>query len=148
MGRNMIGANSALFSHLETYCRLRGEPLQSAGRRRYVMTPPEERTYLKNLRVELCLKFGNQRSLTHLCHGQDHYVGLLGFEFEPLLSQVTSVTVNTGMAVCLLSEVKPLPLASPAQVRNVVEVGSMDDDDEYSGHDCLAIQTLSVIQKS
>ncbi|MEU2166915.1 hypothetical protein ACH47V_05985 [Micromonospora chersina] len=137
----MVDANSALFSHLENYCLRRGEPLESAGRRRYVTTTPLEREYLKDLKVASCIRFGNHRSLTHLWKSEEHYIGLLGFDIEPELPQVTPVAVNGGMATCLLSEVKPLPLAGPAQIRNIVEVGSMDDSD-YSGHDCTAIQSL------
>jgi hypothetical protein len=137
----MKTANSLLFSHLESYCVRRGQPLEDAGKVRYVSSDELEKKFLKDLKVNLSMRFGNHRSLTHLRLGDEHFIGLIGFEFEPGLPALSPVPANGGMVVCLLSTIKPLPSVGPATVRNIVEVGSMEDRG-YAGHAASAIESL------
>ncbi|MFI6681996.1 hypothetical protein [Kribbella sp. NPDC050470] len=137
----MKQANSLLFSNLESFCIRRGETLENPGKVRYVSSDTVDREFLKNLKVSSVLKFGNHRSLSHLRLADQHYIGLIGFDFEPTLSTLIPLTVNGGMAVCLLSTIQPAPSVGPASVRNIVEVASAEDP-EYSGHSADAIQSL------
>lgn len=138
----MIDAHKAIFSHLERFCEQRGQPLSKPGLRRYVSIVEPERNFLINLKVGTCLRFGSHRSLTHLYLPDDHYIALLGFDFEPSLATAVLDDLGAGKMICLLSEVLPLPVASPAEIRNIVEVGSMDDGGEYSGHAPSAVESL------
>jgi hypothetical protein len=141
MSRNMIESNRALFSVLEKYCVLRGEPLQSPGKRRYVSANEDEKALLRNLKVGTCLRFGNHRSLTHLTLGDAHYIGVVGFDFEISLSTVSTIDSNAGYTVCILTESRTGPSASPPSIRNIVEAGDMDDPD-YAGHSSILIESL------
>lgn len=137
----MISANTELFATLERYCLVRDQPIESAGLSRYVATDAEEKRLLKDLKVGTCIRFGNHRSLTHLFLSDTHYIGTVGFEFEPSAPNLTLIENNAGLSVCLLVESKASPLASPPTVRNIVEAGSMTDAD-YSGHESLQIESL------
>jgi len=141
MSRNMIGANQELFATLERYCLVRDQPIESAGGGRYVATNAEEKRLLKDLKVGTCIRFGNHRSLTHLFLSDSHYIGTVGFEFEPGAPNLTLIENNAGLTVCLLVESRASPLASPPTVRNIVEVGSRADVD-YSGHESRLIESL------
>jgi hypothetical protein len=141
MARNMIDANIALFRHLEGHCARRGEPIPSAGAVRWVQGDETAQDWLKHLQLRMRLRFGRRRSLTWLSYNGADLVCLVGFEFEPTLAQIQPCATNAGVSVCILSELQPLPLATPAQIRNVVEVGSQDEPG-YAGHDCAALEAL------
>ncbi len=141
MSRDMKLANRTLFEHLELFCAKRGEPIQSAGLPRYVGGDQADEHYLKNLRVRTFIHFGRRRTLSWLTHDTSSFVALTGFEFELELPQLGPIPTPPGIGVCVLSELKPQPVVSPAVIRNVVEVGSMTDHD-YGGHSYRAIASL------
>lgn len=141
MTRNMKRANTTLFEILEKYCVARGEPIPSAGVVRYVSGDATAQYYLQVLEVGPILKFGHHRSLSRLRAGGEYFIALLGFEFESELSQLTLIDSNPGISVCLLSEVAPRPIASPANIWNIVEASSADESD-YSGHDIEQVEGL------
>ena len=141
MTRNMIEANKALFRHLEGHCAIRGEPILNAGAARWVQGDLAAQDWLKRLELNLQLRFGRRRSLTWLSYDGTDFLCLVGFEFDPELAQIESAPGNAGVTVCVLSELRPLPTATPAEIRNVVEVGSRDEPD-YQGHDYTAVAGL------
>jgi hypothetical protein len=141
MARNMIDANAALFDYLEGHCARRGEPVPSAGAVRWVHGDLAAEDWLKHLEVKLKLRFGRRRSLTWLSHHGADFVCLVGFEFEPGLTQIQPHPTNAGVSVCVLSELQPLPVATPAEIRNIIEVGSQGEPG-YVGHDYTAVETL------
>lgn len=141
MTRNMKRANGALFEILEKYCEERGEPISSAGVVRYIKGDTLAQNYLKILEVGPILRFGHHRSLSRLRAGSEHFIGLLGFEFESELPQLTLIDNNPGISVCLLSEVAPRPIVSPANIWNIVEASSADEFG-YPGHDIEQIENL------
>lgn len=144
MSRDMRAANRGIFAALEAYCARREEPIPSAGKRRYVSFDGDEheKDLLKHLSVGLKVVFGTQRFLAHFRHQKASYIALVGFDFEPRQQAVSSIDVSPGMAVCVLSELAPQPIATPAVIRNVVEVGSMDEGPGYAGHRVESIQSL------
>lgn len=141
MARNMIDANTALFSHLEGHCARRGEPIPTAGAVRWVQGDVSAADWLQHLQLRMRLRFGRRRSLTWLSYHETDFVCLVGFEFDPALAQIQPYPTNAGASVCVLSELQPLPMASPAEIRNVVEVGSQGEPG-YAGHDCAAVESL------
>ena len=68
-------------------------------------------------------------------------MGLLGFEFEPPLPDLTAVDDNPGILLCLLYESSVAPVVSTAQVRNAIDVGHKGESG-YVGHDANAIRSL------
>jgi hypothetical protein len=141
MARNMIQANTALFSVLEQFCAARADPVMTPGAPRYVTSDRTSKRHLQYLRIGACLRFGHHRSLTHLTLGTEEYVGVIGFDFETQLPQFLPGAGNAGTVTCLLSEVRPQRMVSAAEVGNVVEVGSMHETG-YSGHDIAAVSSV------
>jgi hypothetical protein len=139
MSRKMIDANRAVFAALEDYCEALGESVQSPSAVRYVYGNSTAKRYLKYLQVGPSLSFGYHRSLSRLHLESEHFIALVGFEFEPSfdlelsLKQLTPISLDPGIGVCVLSVVGPRPIASPATIRNVVEASSADESG-YSGH--------------
>ena len=146
MNRDMRKANRALFANLEGSCQRRSEPIPTAGRRRYVSVREDEegdrdRHDLTRGTIETTVRFGGERSLAHVRVDADEYIGLIGFDHEPELTAVSLIDVTPGLAILLLSEMSPRPRATPSEIRNVVEVGSMDEDD-YGGHTIASVGSL------
>lgn len=141
MTRNMKRANRALFEILEKYCVERGQPISSAGAVRYIKGDATAQNYLKILEIGPILKFGHHRSLSRLRADNEHFIALLGFEFESGLRRLTLIDSNPGISVCLLSEVGPRPIARPVNILNTVEASSADEPG-YSGHDSEQIESL------
>lgn len=141
MTRDMIAYNGRLFSKLEQYCTSRGEPILHPGEARYIRTNDEEKRLLKGLRQGLLLKFGRHRSLLHLHIDDEHYIGMLGFEFEPIISNVELIDGNAGFLMCVLLECAASPIVSAPNVRNIVEFGKMRDPG-YQGHSYEAVESL------
>lgn len=138
----MIDANASLFRHLEAYCAHRGDPVHSAGAVRYVSSTGAEKEKLKNLRLGPTVRFGERRRMTHLSlPTDDHFIALVGFENDLGIPLLEEQRIDGGTGVCLFSELRPQPLATPAAVRNIVEVSSRDEAG-YTGHDYDAIASL------
>jgi hypothetical protein len=137
----MIDANTALFSHLEGHCARRGEPILTTGAVRWVQGDLIAQDWLKHLKVRLQLQFGRRRSLSWLSYQGADLVCLVGFEFDPVLTQIQPFPTNPGVSVCILSELQPLPTATPVEIRNIIEVGSQGEPG-YIGHDYTAVETL------
>ena len=83
MNRKMIDANRSVFAALESYCEARGEPIQSPGAVRYIRGDSTAQRYLKHLQVGPSLTFGYHRSISRLYLESEHFLILVGFEFEP-----------------------------------------------------------------
>jgi hypothetical protein len=146
MNRDMRKANQALFANAERFCQRRSEPIPTAGRRRYVSVRKDEegdqdRRDLTRGTIEATVRFGGERSLAHVRVDADDYIGLIGFDHEPVVSSLSLIDVTPGLMILLLSEMSPRPRATPAEIRNVVEVGSMDDGD-YAGHTVASVGSL------
>ena len=137
----MKAANLLLFQHLETYCSRRGETIPSAGASRYVRGDATDADHLMNLTIRTAMRFGQRRSLSVLNYGGSDFIALLGFEFEGELFQLSPVAADAGTVVCLLSEQLPQPIKTPAEIRNIVEAGSLHEPG-YAGHECESVQNL------
>lgn len=142
MSRDMRDANRAIFAHLEHFCARKGEPIPTAGQTRWVRSDDEDKRYLKELTVGIRLQFGRRRALAHLSLDAQHYIAVFDFEIEPSAPHLQVVEANGGLLTALLAELRPDPVATPAQIRNIVEVGSKEEAEPYGGHEADAIQGL------
>lgn len=141
MARSMIESNSKIFSRLETYCASRSEPILSPGKPRFIKSDKNGKRLLRGLKPGRCLRFGNHRSLVHLYLDDEHYIGTVGFEFEPTVRALGLIDNNTGLTMCILLETQVAPVSPPLAVRDIVEVGEMGEEG-YEGHACEAIESL------
>lgn len=142
MSRKMIEVHGKIFRHLEHYCAISGNPVQSLGLRRYIKAPgDEEKEFLTSSTFHKghTLKLSHRQSLVHVEHDETHYVGLIGFDHadgidsRPWMHSINAVDADYGISMTILSEALPMPAATSFQVRDFVEAGSMDDD-PYPGH--------------
>lgn len=140
MTRNMIGANSNLFLHLDDICAGYEEPIRNAGRRRYISTNAGEKTFLINSILCERLDFSPARKLARFEYDKTSTFVTIGLD-SPKLSRGSEVDVHAGHLTVALSELKPKPKASALQIRDIVEAGDMDDVD-YQGHEAGAIADL------
>jgi hypothetical protein len=89
--------------------------------------------------------------LIHLYIGEEHYIGMLGFDFEPTLPTMELLDNNVGFSMCVLLETRAAPIATPPNVRNIVEAGKKGEEG-YRGHTREAIEDLfpriQVVQSS
>lgn len=149
MSRNMKDANTSLFAILVAYCEKRNDPISDISSPRWVQSNKTEKEWLKYLSVIAYLSFGRHRYLTWLRFGEDgpHYIGLVGFEYDPDYPELPSIDVNSGLTVSLISELGIQPNAPTSVVRNVVEVGAMGDPG-YEGHDQSQVASLFPMVKA
>jgi hypothetical protein len=71
----------------------------------------------------------------------DEFVGVMGFDFEPDVPELSAVDVGAGTGVVLLFEFEAAPSASPPTIVNIVGYASSADEG-YEGHDFANIQGL------
>ncbi|NKT08156.1 hypothetical protein GS470_04285 [Rhodococcus hoagii] len=129
----MIAANQTVFRLLSDHSVRHGNPVQSPEKIRFIASTGRDKEYLKNLKIGQSIRFGRHRSLSSLSINQDRLVGLVGFDFEPDLPELTYIGGDAGTSVALISEMQPHPIASPAQIRNIVEAGDKSVEG-YTGH--------------
>lgn len=142
MSRNMIEAYKRLFLSLEEYCSRRGDPVVTPGRPRWASSDsPAATEVLKNFRLLERIEFGSQRMLAWAQLAGEHYIGLVGFDFEPNVAHLRAVAVNSGFSMAMISDLLPLPTVPASHIRNVVEAGSADEAG-YSGHDPRLLERL------
>lgn len=142
MSRKMTDSFGRLFEHLEDFCARRGDAVQTPRRARWVTADSDAaRELFKQLSVKELADFGHQRKLVWTSAGDDHYLCAIGFEHEPDLPQLQPLGAHSGFTMALLADCLPQPIASPAQVRNVVEVGAKGDEG-YDGHDARTVEDL------
>ncbi len=139
----MRDANASLFTILATYCEKRNDPISDTSFPRWVQSNKTEKEWLKYISVLSFLGFGRHRYLTWLELGEDgpHYIGLVGFEYDPDYPELPLIEVNSGLTVSLISELGIQPNVPTGVVRNVVEVGAMGDPG-YEGHDHSQVASL------
>lgn len=142
VSRNMIHANTELFRQLVSYCNTRGEYQLDSSLRRYVKTDNDSKSFLRDLKITDSIRFGLRRSIMRLSHGENQLFATIGFEFESQLRELLPCDSNAGAVVALLSEMRPLPTATASVVRNVVEVGSIEEGAHYTGHEAVEISDL------
>ncbi len=140
--RNMIAANKAIFASLDDYCSVRGEPLANAGRPRWIRTAPLERRFLKESVLVHQLSFSPSVKLARFDFSNRAVFFSSGLEtFEPP-GQLRTEDLDGGSLTAFLSDVGLLPVVSPAQIRDAVEVEDKLSTPTYDGHDPVLISNL------
>jgi len=139
----MIEANRAVFACLEHHCAAREEPISTPGHARWIATSSRDKAFLKYAVItsDMVLRFGRRQGLAHFRFGQADYIAVVGFEFEPIASGLALAEASPGMLTAVLAELTPMPIASPAEIRNIVEAFSKEDPG-YVGHAAADIAQL------
>jgi len=135
MHRNMIEANKAIFQVLDEYCARAGEPIQNSGTARWITTTSATRQFLKNAALIKSLSFSPSLKLARFDYLEQSFFVTFGFVITEFLTDLDREELDGGKLTAFLSELRPAPSASPAQIRDVVEFADKDASPEYDGHD-------------
>jgi hypothetical protein len=139
--RNKIEANKLIFSGLDEYCSANGEPLPNAGEGRWIISAKgtDQRRLVKSdltstisLSTSLKLARFDVDGISLFC--------TVGLELPDEIAGLLDEGVGGGMMTAVLSELRPMPKATPLEVRNAIGTGI--DTDGYMGHEVLEISPL------
>jgi hypothetical protein len=138
----MIAANTAIFNWLDEYCASHDVEIKNVGAARWIQTEPPDRKILRDAKAGPISFFTPSKRIARFDYNSDAYFCTVGFEGAELETQLAGVELNGALVTLILAELKPRPIATPNQVRNVVEVSDKGSDEEYKGHDFDAIAGL------
>jgi len=140
--RNMKAANTVVFSSLDEYCSSRAEALSNAGQPRWISTTSPGRQFLRNATLVAQLSFSASVKVARFDLSNRAFFVTSGLDTPELPDVLELEDLDGGMLTAFLSELKPVPAALPAEIRNVVEVADKTSDPGYQGHDPLLISRL------
>jgi len=140
--RNMIEAISTVFGSLDGYCSNREEPLLNAGRPRWIQTEHSGRHFLKDAVLVSNLSFSASLKLARFDFSNRSFFFTSGFDFPEPPSILQPEDLDGGRLTAFLYEMKPSPIASPSEIRNVVEVADKVSTSDYGGHDFESVLGL------
>lgn len=137
----MKAANTTLFARLVSYCQDREIEVNAPHAARWVHANPAADQILMDVAIKRSMSFGRYRHLAWLEYDGRHFVASLGYEYDPLDTNLLTLEDVQGFDVCLLSELNVQPTAVPTRVLDVVGAGSKDIAG-YQGHDNESITQL------
>jgi hypothetical protein len=142
MSRNVIQANVSIFSLLDHFCAARNMPLANAGLPRWIASENKHRYPMRKAVVSERLALGTIRKVARVDLDRNVYICALGFDNPNPLPDLVEVEVNAAFLTVVLSELLPLPKASPLEIKDVVEAFDSTAGPGYNGHDPNLIATL------
>jgi hypothetical protein len=143
MSRNKIDANTDVFRRLDEYCGRRGEPILNAGTARWIQTQKTDadREFLVYSSKVQELLLSPTLRIGRFDHRNRSYFITAGFDFPEIPEELQEEDLTGGMLTAFLSEMTLRPVATPIEVREVVEVAD-NKAAGYDGHDCTQIASL------
>lgn len=141
MTRNMIAANTAVFSLLDQFSASHGMPLENAGQVRWIATDSADRRILKDFSLSKTMKISPTRAIARFDNELDNIFVLVGFDSSASSAWLAPHDVGAGLLTAVLAELQPRPVASPLQVKEVVDAQDRRDTD-YVGHAASSIAPL------
>jgi len=142
MSRNMIDANKKLFATLDKFCNARGDPVLNAGQPRWIETTAAEKGVLKNAKLTELLTFTARKGLARFDLSTKTIFCSVGFDHLVPSFGLSEDDVNAGLLTAILFELDPLPRASAAEIKNIIEADDPSINAGYAGHTSAAIKTL------
>lgn len=140
--RNMIAANTAVFGILDEYYLSQGSPISNAGNPRWIATNRSGRRFLINSALVAKLSFSQSVKLARFDLDNRAYFITSGIDVPSAPSGLQEEDLDGGILTAFLSELKIGPVASPAQIRQVVEVADKTSTPDYEGHDVWMVAGL------
>jgi hypothetical protein len=133
--RNMIQANTEVFSALDEYCLRRGEPLSNAGKPRWIGTDNPGKAFLKYATLIEELSFSASVKVARFDFYNRAFFVTIGLDAPEAPNVFQVEHLDGGRLTAVLSELKPTPVVLPSQIRDVVEVADKASSSSYGGHD-------------
>jgi len=140
--RNMIQANTVVFSALDEYCLRRGEPLSNAGKPRWITTDKPGKAFLKFATLVEALPFSSSVKIARFDFYNRAFLVTTGLDVPEAPSVFQVEDLDGGRLTALLSELNPTPIVLPSQIRDVVEVADKESSSNYEGHDYQLLSGL------
>lgn len=139
--RNKIQANSTIFAGLDDYCSVNGEQLPNAGEGRWIVSArgTDQRRLVK-ADLTSTISLGATLKLARFDIDGASLFCTVGLELPDEIAGLLDEGVGGGMMTAVLSELRPMPKASPLEVRNAIGIGV--NTEGYIGHEVLEISQL------
>ena len=142
MSRLVKGANQSIFMHLDNFCAARGILLSNATAPRWIASENKHRYTMRNSVVRTSVALSTVRKLARIELGPKVFICTVGFDNPTPLRDAVEITVDAAFLTVILAELAPRPRATPSEIRNIVEVGDLNVDYKYNGHDPELIASL------
>ncbi len=140
--RNMIQANTAIFSALDEFCLKRGQPLSNAGKARWITNDKLGKAFLKYATLVDELSFSASVKIARFDFYNRAFFVTTGLDVPEASSLFQVEQLDGGRLTVVLSELKPTPVVLPSQIRNIVEVADKESIASYIGHDHQLVSGL------
>lgn len=135
MARNMIDANATVFLQLDEYARSVGPALLNEGSPRWIKTEAADRAFLKDSLLQEYASLGFGKLLGHFVFASESYVAAIGVSQEFDFSTLLELDVTGAHATAILAELRPRPIATSAELLDIVAASDKNADKFYTGHD-------------
>lgn len=132
--RNMIEANSKIFSDLDKYCSLNGEPLQNANEARWIISEKGiDKRRLVKATLTSSISLGSSLKIGRFDLDKVSLFCTVGLELPSDVAGLLCEDIGGGMLTVVLSEFLPTPKASAVEVKNIIGIGRSTSG--YIGHE-------------
>lgn len=139
--RTKVKANSTIFQRLDAFCADRDEPMRNEGKRRFIASEEIHRQFIVDACSVRPLALSPSLAIHQFDYDSRTYFFTSGFDTLEVPPGLIEEELNGSFLTVFLAETEIRSSATPLEIRQVVEVGDMDDT-TYIGHDYLYIASL------
>ncbi|WP_325919381.1 hypothetical protein [Pseudomonas frederiksbergensis] len=139
--RNKKEANTIVFGDLDQYCYKNGLQRQNAGEGRWVISEKgTDQRRLVKADLASVMSLGASLKLSRFDLDGVSLFCTVGLELPDEIAGLVDEGLNGGMMTAILSELRPMPKATPIEVDNIIGTGV--NTLGYEGHEVLEISQL------
>lgn len=139
--RNKIEENRKVFSGLDEYCSVNGEQLpNTVGGRWIVSAKGTDQRRLVKADLTSVMSLGASLKIARFDLDEVSLFCTVGLELPDEIAGLLDEEVGGGMLTAILSELRPMPKASPLEVKNAIGTGR--NTVGYMGHEAFEISQL------
>lgn len=139
----MIDAHARVFGSLDAFCSGRNDPVQNAGTVRWTAgSGQEDKERLLFAELKSSLSFADTLKIGRFDLAETSFFCTVGLDLPEEIDFLQEEDFGGGMLTAILSELKPLPVRSTSEIRNVIEVENKESTPGYKGHESTLIETL------
>lgn len=133
MMRNMIAANTKVFSDFDNYLQSRGAPADNAGEIRWIATNDDEEVDLKRFSFTSEHRISPSKFVSRFDDGSDQVFVTVGFDQAVESTFFQKIPMAAGLLTAVLADCEPRPVASILTVQDIVSAQDKRDS-SYGGH--------------
>lgn len=140
--RHVKQANSDLFARLDAFCATREDALVNAGRARWIASAPAHKHFMRNAALTALLNTSSVMKIARFDLPSKTYFFTSGFDVFTPPTGAVEIDVSAAHLTVALAEMRCRPSVSTSTIRDVVEIGDLNSDPTYRGHDPSEIARL------